>query len=175
MRPAQSGRTTPMENNKNKRGLARAAPPATDSAAGLAAPPPGSGSLPRSFLPSSQARTLKQAAIPPSVRRHRASPAEANLKPPPNLLLLPPPLTSPQGEAVSSLAPALPRPAWLLLSWRLYCPLERGHSLWGAGILFLSSICLGFFRLKPEYYYTLHPLFLISRTARVFSHNFKIK
>lgn len=163
-----------MENNKNKRGLPRAAPPAADSAAQIAAPPPGFQSLPRFFLPSSQAATLKPPAALPPIRR--ALPAAADLRSPPSLFLRPPPLTSPQGAAVPSLARALPGPARPLSSPGDSTAPWRGATLsGGTGIFFfffLSNLCLVLFPLKPEYYYILHPFFLPSSTACVFNDNF---
>lgn len=156
MRPAQSWRTSPMENNKNKRGLEQAAPAPADSAAQLAAPPPGFPSLPRSLLPSFLPGCYFKAGCY-SASSLRAQSFAKKLRSPPCLLLRPPPLISPRGAVVPSLARALPGAGWPLSSWRLYCPLERGHSQWGAGILFLSNICLVLFCLKPEYYYVLHP------------------
>lgn len=145
-----------MENNKNKRGLARAGgsctrrlcSPARCSSSRVPVPP----SFLPSFLPGCYFKTGCYSA--PSPREQSFA---KRLRSPPCSFLQPPPLTSPRGAAVPSRGRALPGAAWPLPSWRLYCPLERGRSQWVAGILFLSNICLVLFCLKPEYYYILHP------------------
>lgn len=119
------------------------------------------GSVPPSFLPSFlPGRYFKAGCCPASnPGGRRALPAAADLRSPPSLFLLPPPLTSPQGAALPSLARALSGPARPLSSPGDSTASWRGAILSGAlgFFFFFSNICLVLFRLKCECYYILDP------------------